>query len=492
MAAARAPAPSSLVSLASGAPVTEWRAQQKQEDFLRLSCFEALYGGAKGGGKTDALIMGAVMGGTRDGAAFVNQPHHRGLLLRREYPEMRRTILARTWELYPQMGGRFREQTMTWYFPSGARIELGHASHPKDVRKYDGAGYNFIGVDEATYWTGEMYLFLIACCRSAHGLPLRFRATTNPGGIGHDFMLERFAPWLYPEDVDEYTGPRAKPREVLHFLPHEGKATGEDIVPKGTPGALARSFVGARVADNKYLAGTEYEVNLGGLDAFTRAQKRDGDWLATAGARVFFKREHFKIVDSFDVPANAVLVRWWDRAATADPKADWTVGLLLAYVRPGTWWIVDIVRGQWEPADVQKKIAEVTRADNARGVRIALAKDPASAGKFEAMQYLADLSYADVHMVPEQRGSKYENVSAKVVRARPLTGQVEAGNIRVVRAKWNRAFFDEAEAFPEGANDDQIDALAGAYRQTKSVYEGGVRHGGARDQSGNPFRSGGY
>jgi predicted phage terminase large subunit-like protein len=462
----------------------EWRAHPKQERFLRLSCFEALYGGAAGGGKSEALIIGA--------ARLAGERRHRALLLRREFPELQRTILARTEEIYPHIGGHWHAKTKTWYFESGARIELGSCENEKDVRKWDGAEFNFIGIDEASHWTAYMYRFLISRCRTAHGLPLRFRATTNPGGVGHDFMLSRFAPWLYPPNAPEYDGVRAKHGDVLHFLPREGKQEGEDVVHPSTPGAIARSFIGARVADNPSI-GADYERNLGLLDPLTRAQKRDGDWLMRPGNRVFFKREKFRIVERADVPEDALHVRWWDRAATEDPRADWTVGVELAYLKP-TWWIVDIIRGQWEPAEVKSRIEAQTKIDARNDVRVVLARDPASAGKFEAMVYLADLAEYDVHAVPDQRGKASEGVDVKVVRARPVSAQADQGNIRVVRAPWNAAFFNEAEDFPLGDFDDQIDALSGAYRQTLTLWPAHVkvRGGSRRVPNSNPLRSGGY
>lgn len=41
--------------------------------------------------------------------------------------------------------------------------------------------------------------------------------------------------------------------------------------------------------------------------------------------------------------------------------------------------------------------------------------------------------------------------------------QAETGNVRLARGRWNDAFVQELEAFPEGGHDDQVDALAGAF-----------------------------
>jgi predicted phage terminase large subunit-like protein len=63
-------------------------------------------------------------------------------------------------------------------------------------------------------------------------------------------------------------------------------------------------------------------------------------------------------------------------------------------------------------------------------------------------------------------GYAFEGVpvtGSKEVRAAPLAAQAEAGHVKVLRAPWNGAFFDELEGFPNGTHDDQVDAAAGAY-----------------------------
>ena len=61
---------------------------------------------------------------------------------------------------------------------------------------------------------------------------------------------------------------------------------------------------------------------------------------------------------------------------------------------------------------------------------------------------------------------------SKVDRARPVSAQAEAGNIKLVRGPWNEAFLEEVSMFPSGAHDDQVDALTGAFAElvTSSTY----------------------
>jgi hypothetical protein len=62
----------------------------------------------------------------------------------------------------------------------------------------------------------------------------------------------------------------------------------------------------------------------------------------------------------------------------------------------------------------------------------------------------------------------------KRTRAQPFAAQAEAGNVRIVAGEWNRDYLDELTLFPEGANDDQVDASSGAFNK---LATGGGPHG---------------
>ncbi len=155
-----------------------------QTEFLSRGEFEVLYGGQAGPGKTDCLVTGL----TRD----VENPNYRGLLVRRTYKQLEE-VMDRCWKHYPTLGASFKVDDKRWYFPSGAFIRLGHVQHETDKYDYQGKEFHRIGVDELTQFTETIYTYLISRLRTTDPtLKPQILSTTNPGGIGHYWVKERF------------------------------------------------------------------------------------------------------------------------------------------------------------------------------------------------------------------------------------------------------------------------------------------------------------
>lgn len=414
-----------------------------QSRFLSLTCFEALYGGAAGGGKSDALLIDAIRNVGRGYGR-----NYRALLLRRTFPELEMSLIDRSFALYPWLGGQYKLSTRTWHFPAGEIVRFGHAEGERDIENYQGAPFQYVAFDELTSFLRSQYTYMFTRCRSAHGVPCRIRGATNPGGDGHDWVFERFGYWLNPE-----APVRAKPGEVLYFTKPEET---DILVPKGTEKALSRVFVPAKLADNPYLAADgAYERSLYEEGPVRRAQLKDGNWLIKPGKGLYFKREWFNFVDQ--APAAAVRVRYWDRASTEKTKdndPDWTVGLMLAIAPDDRLYIEDVVRFRAGPGEVERTIKATAEMDGP-DIPVHFSLDPGQAGKVEAYHYATSMQ-GFVTQATRESGDK-------VVRAGPISSQVNALNVSIVRGPWNNEFIRELEQFPEGTHDDQVDGLSGAY-----------------------------
>jgi phage terminase large subunit len=182
--------------------VLRWRPNPgKQERALRIpdSIFEILYGGARGGGKTDAGIYWTIKPVARMGnLQTIRHPYFRCLVLRRSAKDLN-DWLDRAERVYAAFGGRLtdRQKSPTFVFPSGAKIVVGHM---KDVSSYLGHEYQRMLIEELTQLKDEItYTKLTGSCRSTiPEIKPQIFMTTNPGGKGHGWVRRRFvmaAPW---------------------------------------------------------------------------------------------------------------------------------------------------------------------------------------------------------------------------------------------------------------------------------------------------------
>ena len=256
-----------------------------QTDFLAASEREVFYGGARGGGKSYAMLV--------DPLRYCDKQHHRALLLRRTMPELR-DLITHSQRLYGRAfpGAKWREQEKEWRFPSGAKIEFGYAENMTDALRYQGQSYTWIGIDELPqYPSPDIYNFLRSSLRSVDpSIPVYMRSTGNPGNIGSQWVREMFVDPAIPNK---------------HF-------NLEISTPTGTR-TITRRFIPAKLQDNPYLMQTDdYYAMLSSLPDVQRKQFLDGDWDAFEDSSFpeFNKSTH--VVDPFEVP------KGWQKFRAAD------------------------------------------------------------------------------------------------------------------------------------------------------------------------------
>lgn len=462
-----------------------------QSEFLTTPAYEVLYGGAAGGGKSEGILLGALR-------YIAHSEYHAGLF-RRTYPELETSLIPRSRLWYPKQGGRYNDSKHVWTFPSGARIRFGHLEYEDSVDQYQSSEFQYLGFDELTTFTRGQYTKMLARARSSAGIPVRVRSGTNPGGDGHDWVQQRWAPWLGAPPEVAWEGPSADAGKPLWYVNEEG---GERYITLGEARALIRAwhaapverrpflslpltrvFIPARVEDNPKLIRNDpaYVQRLMGLDPVRRAQLRSGDWAIRPAAGKYFQRGWIKMVDAPPKGPKRTC-RHWDLAGTepedgADP--DWTVGLKLSLTPDGKLCIEDVERGQWSPNTVEEKIADTAKADG-REVEISLPQDPGQAGKFQAGYLVGKLQGYVVRAEPE--------TGSKVERAGPISSQCEAKNVSMVRAPWNAAVLQVLERFPGKGKKDDVDALSGAHRHLVDTSPAG--YGGLTKSGGSWGRGG--
>lgn len=276
-----------------------WKPQPKQFAFMQRPEFECLYGGAAGGGKSDALVAEALR--------QVHIPHYKGIIFRRTFPQLRE-LIDKTMRIYPRShpGAKYNSTAHIWTFPSGAQIWFGSMQHEQSKYNYHGQAFDFVGFDELTTFTATQYKYMYSRCRpNGPGTRCYVRATTNPGNIGHGWVKDRFITAATPmttitEDV-EIESP-----------------SGEVITV-----SRDRIFIPATVFDNKELLKNDpgYIASLGMLPEAEKAAQLYGDWNSFSG-QVFTEwrndpkhygdRKWTHVVTPFPIPETWPIMRGLD------------------------------------------------------------------------------------------------------------------------------------------------------------------------------------
>lgn len=423
-----------------------------QSLFLSTSADIAIYGGAAGGGKSFGLLL--------EPLRHYYNPKFGATIFRRTTKQVRNQggLWDTAIELYKPCGGDPKETFLKIDFPTGMTVQFAHLEHETDIYNYQGAQIPLIGFDELTHFTEKMFFYMFARNRSTSGVPGYIRATCNPDP---DSWLRHFIDWWIGEDglpIQERAG------KLRWFLRAEGSEELEWGDKKFHPDARSVTFIPAKLEDNKIFMQKDptYLASLKALPYIDRMRLLYGNWNIRASAGVYFKRHHFEIVDA--IPANTRVVRYWDRAASEEKTADWTAGVKMHRAENGLFFISDVCRFRGTPLKVEQAVLNTAKQDGIQ-VTIGIEQDPGQAGVSEALAYTRLLAGFDI---------KLNKVSSdKETRAKPLSAQCEAGNVKLLRGAWNETFLNELQSFPDkNSKDDQVDAASGAFNLLCSNVSG--------------------
>ena len=268
-----------------------------QHRFMVAREDEILFGGAAGGGKSYGQLVDAFY-------YALKYPGSRQLLLRRTLPELENSLVRTAEELYPRGVYRYLSSRHTGYFENGSILDFGYCDSERDVYRYQSSEYDVIRFDELTHFSESMYLYLQSRLRGAKPYPRQMKCTTNPGGVGHEWVKRRF--------VD----------------PAPPNTTIQDAFG-------SRRFIPARVQDNRFLmeGDPNYISRLQRLPERERRALLEGDWDLTEGR--FFTRwdRAIHVVEPFEIPAH------WRRHFALDYGLDMFAGLFAAEDPQGIFYI---------------------------------------------------------------------------------------------------------------------------------------------------------
>lgn len=294
----------------------------KQQIFLQSRELEVFFGGAAGGGKSIALLMGALQ--------HVAVPGYSALIIRKDLPRLWLPggLIPRSHE-WLSGKAEWNSVRRQWRFATtgqDATLTFGFLARPLDKYRYASSEFQYIAFDELTDFDEDDYLFLFSRLRKPKhlGVPLRIRSASNPGGVGHVWVKQRFV--------------------------------GDSLDAADSAGGLIRRqdrlFIPARIADNPALDENEYRAALGHLPSVARERLMNGDWnIQEAGLiRSEWLRYYVEVAGQLELlePGGRLLAAIPDgacrRFATIDPAGTSADRTRQAHGRGASWSVAQV----WE------------------------------------------------------------------------------------------------------------------------------------------------
>jgi len=392
-----------------------WKPQPgPQTALVRCPVFDVLYGGARGGGKTDGLLGAWIAHANRwPGAA-------RGILFRRTYDELDE-VITRSQEIY-SAGATWRPSKLRWDFPNGTTLKLRYLRRDEDASHYQGHSYTFAAIDEAGNFASPDPIDKIsATLRSPRGARVALRMSANPGGPGHAWIKARYMDGRDPmvPFVDETTGSERV------FIP--SSLANNLILLENDPGYAKR----LRSSGPPWLV----------------AAWLNGDWNANPEGGIL-KSAWFRRWNQIPVGASTV-VHSWDTAQKDNEVNDYTVGTVWHLGRGEVgYWLRDVLRQRFEYPALRRAVVSLAERDRPAAILI---EDKAS-GTSLIQDLKSSTTLPIIAIEPEKD---------KVTRMFAASASYEAGLVyHPNSAPWLVDFEIELTTFPLAPHKDQVDSVS--------------------------------
>ena len=262
---------------------------EKQKLFLTAKQKYIGFGGARGGGKSWAVRVKAIL-------LCLKYAGIKCMIVRKTYAELTANHIVPMVELLhcyaPKKDDRiasYNDAKKTITFSNGSTILFRYCDNEKDAERFQGTEVDVLFVDEATHQSEEKWKKLTACVRGVNKFPKRIYATMNPGGEGHAWVKRLF--------IDR------------NF--HRGENANDYV------------FIKSKVTDNTALMreNPDYIEQLEALPPQLRKMWLEGDWDVASGMVFeefrndpdhYLDRQWTHVIEPFEIPDSWKIYRGFD------------------------------------------------------------------------------------------------------------------------------------------------------------------------------------
>lgn len=310
------------------------------------------FGGAAGGGKSDAMMGTAII-------ACFSIPGCKVGYFRRKYTQLEGPggAIMRSHELLANRA-KWNGKNRRWTFPRGAFLQFCYLDRDEDCMNYQSQQFDIVLFDEATQFTEYMIRFMLTRLRATtdYGFGTFMGLATNPGNVGHAWFKQQFVDAGDPE------------------IPHVVDVSDE----LGRPKKEVHVFIPSKLADNAILEtrDPEYRKNLENQPEHIRRQMLDGDWEVAEGVAFTEWRKGIHTCDPFHIPEEWIRFRALDWGYAKPFSVGWFAvdfdGRLYQYREYYGWNGKKNEGSKMDPEDVAHKIMELEKGEN---IRYAVADD---------------------------------------------------------------------------------------------------------------------
>lgn len=418
--------------------------QKVQAIALRSNSTITLLGGAKGGGKSYALLLAPLY--------HVHLKDYHAVIFRRSLPQCKKSggLWDKSFELYGALNGEPSYSALKWFFPSGATIQFSHLQKDNSYRDWFGTTVSFFGFDQLEEFTLDHFTNIISCMRTVAGVKTRIIATMNPEP--NSWVRTLVEPWLA---LDGYVDLQKNNTDFYFNF-----TNGINWSSTNTGDRFSIKYVSADIYDNAILLKNdpEYLSHLKALSLIERERYlgikgRGGNWNIKLAGNIFKYSWIYLSEYAYDVSDH--VCRFWDFAYTTD----YTATCLMAK-KGDRYYVLEIRRFRLTVEATDRELLNQAIADSKkyRNYMVRWQKDPGSAGIRESSYLKVLLKEFNASYVNERRD--------KLSRSLDASRYLEKGAIAFVNA--DQEFMAELTSFPDSRHDDMVDAFTGAFNVLNS------------------------